>query len=80
MRKILGNPEPPTAAFCYNDVASFGVIHGLKEAELTPGKDLANVGFDNIKEAAIYNPSFTTIAATPELVGMRAADPLLQHP
>ncbi|HZG17321.1 MAG TPA: LacI family DNA-binding transcriptional regulator [Candidatus Bathyarchaeia archaeon] len=79
LRKILRHPNPPTAAFCYNDVVSFGVIHGLKEAGMTPGKDLAIVGFDNIKEAAIYNPSLTTIAATPELVGMNAADLLHQR-
>jgi len=79
LRKVLNSPNPPTAAFCYNDVVSFGVMHGLKEAGLTPGKDLAIVGFDNIKEAAIYNPSLTTIAATPELVGAHAADLLHQR-
>lgn len=79
LRKVLNRPNPPTAAFCYNDVVSFGVMHGLKEAGLTPGKDLAIVGFDNIKEAAIYNPSLTTIAATPELVGAHAADLLHQR-
>ncbi|WP_400164176.1 LacI family DNA-binding transcriptional regulator [Brevibacillus sp. TJ4] len=79
LRKILTSPNPPTAAFCYNDVVSFGVMHGLKEAGLVPGKDLAIVGFDNIKEAAIYNPSLTTIAATPQLVGAHAADLLHQR-
>lgn len=79
LRKILQFPEPPTAVFCYNDVVSFGVMHGLKEAGLTPGTDLAVVGFDNIKEAAISNPSLTTIAATPELVGANAAELLHQR-
>ncbi|MDR7314724.1 MULTISPECIES: LacI family DNA-binding transcriptional regulator [Brevibacillus] len=79
LRKVMSDPNPPTAAFCYNDVVSFGVMHGLKEAGLTPGKDLAIVGFDNIKEAAIYNPSLTTIDATPELVGAHAADLLHQR-
>lgn len=73
-RRILQHPNPPTAAFCYNDIVAFGVIQGLKEAGLTPGRDMAVVGYDNINEAAVSNPKLTTISASPQLVGVKAAD------
>jgi LacI family transcriptional regulator len=79
IRKILSHPDPPTAVFCYNDVVAFGVMLGLKEAGLTPGRDIAVVGFDNIQEAAIFNPGLTTISAFPQLVGTYAADLLHQR-
>ncbi|MDR7314717.1 LacI family DNA-binding transcriptional regulator [Brevibacillus nitrificans] len=74
VRKILQVQDPPTAVFCYNDVIAFGAIVGLKEAGLTPGQDIAVVGFDNIKEAATSIPSLTTVSSAPQLIGTYAAD------
>jgi len=74
VREILRHPEPPTAIFCYNDVIAFGAMVGLKEAGLNPGKDIAVVGFDDIKEAATSIPSLTTVSSSPQLIGTYAAD------
>jgi LacI family transcriptional regulator len=71
--RMLKQPNPPTAAFCYNDIVAFGVMLGLKEAGLTPGRDLAVVGYDNIEESAFTDPGLTTVMATPMLVGTNAA-------
>jgi LacI family transcriptional regulator len=73
-RQILKHPDPPTAIFCYNDVVAFGVMLGLKEAGLEPGRDIAVVGYDNILEAAVTNPALTTVMASPMLVGTEAAN------
>lgn len=77
--KVLLNPDPPTAIFCFSDVIAFGVMVGLKEAGLAPGKDIAVVGFDNVKEAATSSPSLSTVSSSPQLVGNYAADLLYQR-
>lgn len=79
VRQILRHPDPPTAVLCYNDIVAFGAMHGLKEAGLVPGKDLAVVGFDNIQEAALTSPGLTTISASPQLIGAKAAHLLHQR-
>lgn len=73
VQRIMELESPPTAIFCYNDVVAFGVVSGLKEIGLVPGKDVAVVGFDNIPESALNNPSLTTIEAFPKQVGKYAA-------
>jgi LacI family transcriptional regulator len=60
--KMLEWPDPPTAAFCYDDAVAIGVIQGLRERNLAAGRDLAVVGFDDIRQATIANPALTTIS------------------
>ncbi|KIL35816.1 LacI family transcriptional regulator [Cohnella kolymensis] len=78
VQQILKHTNPPTAAFCYNDIVAFGVMLGLKEAGLVPGRDFAVVGYDNIEESAFTDPGLTTVMASPMLVGTNAAN-LLHH-
>ena len=42
----------PTAVLCHNDLCAFGVMVGLVDRGLTPGRDVAVIGFDNIPEGA----------------------------
>lgn len=74
VRQLLRHPNLPSAVFCYNDMVAFGVMLGLKEAGLTPGYNLAVVGFDNIQEAAMFSPGLTTVSAFPQQIGTYAAD------
>lgn len=72
VQKLLGQSNPPTAFFCFNDIVAFGVMIGIKEAGLSPGQDISVVGFDNIKEAAASNPPLTSISSSPQLIGTNA--------
>ena len=74
IKRVMQHPQPPTGVFCYNDVVASGVMLGLKEQGIVPGKDVAVVGFDNIPESAVFSPSLTTIAAFPDRLGAKAAD------
>lgn len=74
IQQVLLQPNPPTAAFCFNDVVALGVMKGLNEAGLTPGKDFALVGHDDIQESAFSTPGLTTIKSSPNLIGTHAAD------
>jgi LacI family transcriptional regulator len=79
VNKALQLSNPPTAAFCFNDFVARGVLQGLKEAGLTPGKDMAVVGFDNVQETVTYSPPLTTVSSFPRLIGTEAAKLLHQR-
>lgn len=71
--KVLEVENPPTAVFCYNDAIAIGAMMRLRELGLTPGQDIAIVGFDDIPEAAIISPKLTTVSSFPRLLGIHAA-------
>ncbi|MEH7121106.1 LacI family DNA-binding transcriptional regulator [Neobacillus vireti] len=74
VQRVLNNPKPPSAAFCFNDFVAHGVLQGLKVNGIEPGKDIAVVGFDNNNEAPLYNPPLTTVSSFARLIGSQAAN------
>lgn len=79
IQRLLRRPNPPTAVFCYNDVVAFGAMLWLKENGIVPGQDMAIVGFDNIKEGAMFYPGLTTVSSSPRLIGIHSANLLNQR-
>jgi LacI family transcriptional regulator len=69
----------PTAAVCYNDAVALGLMLGLNQRGLRPGKDFALTGFDDIAEAALGMPPLTTLSTAPHERGMQAAQLMLQR-
>lgn len=69
----------PTAAVCYNDAVALGLMLGLHQRGLQPGRDFALTGFDDIAEAAVSAPPLTTLAVTPRDRGRQAAELILQR-
>jgi LacI family transcriptional regulator len=78
VHKVLRQHKPPTAIFCFNDLVAHGVLQGLNVNGLTPGEEIAVVGFDNNNEAPLYNPPLTTVSSFARLIGSQAAN-LLHH-
>jgi LacI family transcriptional regulator len=74
LQKVLQLDNPPTAVFCFSDLVAFGVMLGIRKAGLTPGKDIAVVGFDDIPESGVANPPLTTISSFARQIGSNAAD------
>lgn len=62
IRKVLEMEDPPSAAFCFNDVVAIGAIQGLQKKNLLAGRDIGLIGFDDIKQATITNPPLSTIS------------------
>ena len=79
IQQVLGGANPPTAVLCYNDEVAFGVMLGLRSCGLEPGRDVAVVGFDDVSEAAMWNPPLSTVSATPVQMGQQAARLLLRR-
>ena len=69
----------PTAAVCYNDAVALGLMLGLYQRGIRPGRDFAVTGFDDIAEAALSAPPLTTLASMPRARGRQAAELLLQR-
>ena len=79
VQQVLAMANPPTAAFCYCDVNAFGVMLGLRAAGIEAGRDFAVVGFDNVSEASLWQPSLTTVATDPTVLGEKVAQLLLDR-
>jgi LacI family transcriptional regulator len=77
IKSLLARRRPPSAAVAFNDVIAFGIMLGLRQRGLEPGRDFAVVGFDDLAEAALWTPALSTIAANPRAMGEAAAELLL---
>jgi len=70
--------DRPTALFCYNDAIATDIIVKLRERGLSIPEDISIVGFDDSQLATIGYPPLTTVAHPKSLMGIRAADTILQ--
>jgi LacI family transcriptional regulator len=77
--QLFNETTAPTAAICYNDAVALGLMLGLHQRGLQPGRDFALTGFDDIAEAAVSAPPLTTLAVTPRARGRQAAELILQR-
>lgn len=61
--RLMQQPTPPTALFCYNDRMAMGAYRAMRELNLTIPDDVAIVGYDNQDlVAADLDPGLTTMA------------------
>ena len=49
---LLSGPRPPTAVFAVNDFLAIGLMGAARDCGLTPGRDIAIVGFNDTPLAA----------------------------
>jgi LacI family transcriptional regulator len=67
-----GSGKAPTAIVCFNDLVAFGVMLGLRNMGMEPGRDCSVVGTDDVVEAALWKPGLTTMATHSRLTGQNA--------
>jgi LacI family transcriptional regulator len=79
IKALVGRRGAPTAAVCFNDVVAFGVMLGLRQLGIEPGRDFAVVGYDDLHEAALWTPALTTIRVQSTAMGEAAAQLLLDR-
>ncbi len=79
VRNILAMSPRPTAALCYTDIVALGLMMGLENEGVRPGRDFGVVGFDNLDESALCRPTLTTVACPPEPLGTEAVRLLLSR-
>lgn len=78
MDRLLALPDRPTAVFASNDWMAVGAWKSLEKAGLTPGKEMALVGFDDIPCAGRSPYFLTTVRQDYSAIGVRAARLLIE--
>jgi LacI family transcriptional regulator len=79
MQILLLNEARPTAVLCFSDVLASGAMHALREAGLTPGREMSVVGFDDLDEARFMTPPLTTVKIDQPALGLAAGELLLNR-
>ncbi len=64
--------DAPTAVFAANDQLALGVLHAASQLGLRVPHDLSVVGFDDMPEAAHFQPPLTTVRQDFTEIGRRA--------
>ncbi len=60
-RCIMSKAESPTAILCATDRIAWGVLEAIRERELTPGRDVSVIGYDDLSASAHQSPPLTTM-------------------
>ncbi len=76
-RDLLKLDKPPTAIIASNDLMAFGVMDAAKAANLTIGRDVSIIGFDDIYMASQSYPPLTTVRQPLVTMGKFALEQLV---
>ncbi len=76
-KRLLGLGERFTGVFVGNDQMALGALRAFREAGLDVPGDVSVVGFDDIPEAAYFEPPLTTVRQDFTALGQQAVDLLL---
>lgn len=60
------------ALVCGNDMMCFAAYQVMEKRRLTPGKDIAVMGFDDVPYASQVSPGLTTVSADASMLGYEA--------
>lgn len=77
--QILSAPERPTAIFAANDHIALATVAVANERGLCVPEDLSIIGFDDIREAEMSQPSITTISQPIREISVKATQWLLEN-
>ena len=80
---VLLDEARPTGFVCASDTLAMGVLHTLADRGLSPGSDVAVVGFDDSQVAQVVPPGLTSVRQPLEEVAVeivKALEGLLGHP
>ncbi|HDN79776.1 MAG: LacI family transcriptional regulator [Chloroflexi bacterium] len=77
MNELLGLANPPTAVFVASDLVAFGVLAAIRDRGLLVPRDIAVVGFDDVRMARYVTPPLTTVRLPAYELGQTAAQILV---
>lgn len=78
-RELLEIDSRPDAIIASTDSMAIGTYKALRGANLTVGKDIAVVGFNDDPASEFLDPPLTSVKLSPEEVGVTAVDLLLER-
>jgi DNA-binding LacI/PurR family transcriptional regulator len=77
--QMLARIRDLTAVFAANDSMAVGVLRALHEAGRRVPEDVSVVGFDDVPEAAYFDPPLTTVRQDFDEIGKRSLHLLLEQ-
>lgn len=80
LRELRGGHPSLTAVAAFDDDVAFRVLAGAVDLGWSVPGDLAVIGFDETRYAALWNPALTTVRIEAEVFGRRAARRVLGLP
>ncbi|MGW3562630.1 LacI family DNA-binding transcriptional regulator [Streptomyces sp. NPDC000941] len=72
--ELLRDASRPPAVFCATDDQAIGILRAARELRIDVPGQVAVVGFDNVKEAALVDPPLTTVASDRMAMARAAMD------
>ena len=69
--------DPPTAIVFQTETAN-GILCGLKELNMIPGKDVAMIGYDDLEIAKIHRPPLSVLRPFARDAGLRVVEILIE--
>lgn len=76
-KRLLKRHKNLQAVFCYNDLVALGALQAAQEMGLRVPDDVALIGYDDIRMAALATPPLTTLRVNRYGLGMAAFQMLL---
>lgn len=73
MQKLLKRRSRPNGVFCHNDVVAIGAMKATLDARLSIPKDIAFVGFDNVRYSKYLQIPLTSVDQSTAQLGVAAA-------
>ncbi len=77
MQYLLALKDLPTAVVCVSDMVALGVMKAIREAGLTPGREISVIGYDGLPLGAHSYPALTTMSQPLQTAGKRIGEMLL---
>jgi len=77
-QQLLSETERPTCIFYPDDICAVAGMTAIRDAGLTPGKEVSVIGFDGNPILRMTGPLLTTIRQDTETIGIRAAEIMLR--
>jgi DNA-binding LacI/PurR family transcriptional regulator len=77
LANLLAQPDPPTAAVCFNDYCAYGMLRAARQANVKVPDQLSVVGHFDTQMAALSLPALTTLRIRTSEIGFAAGEMLL---
>ncbi|TQV85923.1 LacI family DNA-binding transcriptional regulator [Aliikangiella coralliicola] len=69
LEKALKIEPDLEAIVCFSDVVAYGAIEKMRELGKKPGKEIAVVGFDDLKDSRLMSPSLSSVKIDADKIG-----------
>ncbi|ANZ60298.1 LacI family DNA-binding transcriptional regulator [Secundilactobacillus paracollinoides] len=77
IKRLIDAGQPIGGLLVASDPIAIGVLKGLRDRQLTPGKNLPLISFDGIEVASFLTPALTSIWLPKEELGVAAVNQVL---